>query len=111
MRRVVALTAVAVLAAGCGGGGIFSNNCDKEGSNTRSAYGEPQEIDKYDSGDYHSHTWWYWSRGFSRNFTWSNDISCRTSDYTFAPIRTRSAITDPLAEQERKAASQQFSGR
>ena len=49
--------------------------------------GEAEEINKYDSGDYHSHSYWYWSIGFSRTFTWGGPVEgCEISDYTFSPI-------------------------
>lgn len=88
MRSTMAVLVCALAVAGCGADS-FGGDCEKEGRATRERYGEPEEIRKYDSGDYHSHTWWYWSRGFSRNFTWSKDISCEQSDYTFTPIPRR----------------------
>jgi hypothetical protein len=47
----------------------------------------PEEIDPYDSSDYHSHTWWYWSRGWSITFTWGTYVAwCDISTYSFEPI-------------------------
>lgn len=64
-----------------------SVDCNDQKDDTRERYGSPEEVETYDSGNYHSHTWWYWSIGFSRNFTWTDDSgSCEVSDYTFSPI-------------------------
>jgi hypothetical protein len=45
-------------------------------------------VNKYDSGDYHSWTYWYWCDGISYTFTWSKHDcdSCEVSTYTFSPI-------------------------
>jgi len=50
--------------------------------------GSPEEIKKYDTSDnYHSHDYWYWSKGFSKTFKWGNLFDgCETSTYTFTPI-------------------------
>jgi hypothetical protein len=72
--------------AGCGS--VFDFDCGKEMSGARADFGEPQETTVFVSGSYQSHTWWWWSRGLSRTFTWSGDVACRTSDYRFSPIRS-----------------------
>ena len=49
--------------------------------------GPAEEINRYSSGNYYSYTYWYWSRGFSRTFTWGENVTnCEISDYTFTPI-------------------------
>ena len=82
--RLIASIAVASTLAGCGS--VFQNDCDKEMDAARRDYGAPQEVKTYDSDDYHSHSWWWWSRGLSKTFTWSADFDCRVSDYRFSPI-------------------------
>ena len=64
-------------------------NCQEEMDACIEAYGNPEEINKYDSEDYHSWTFWYWCQGFSRTFTWGINVwNCETSTYTFSPICT-----------------------
>lgn len=61
--------------------------CQAHMIETRDTYGAPEEINAYDASDYHSHGWWYWSRGWQINFTWGRYISgCDISTYTFTPI-------------------------
>lgn len=86
---ILAALATSVLLAACGGGGdLFDASCDDQREDLVKQAGAPEEIKHYDAGDYHSWTYWYWSRGTSRTFTWggSND-RCNISDYTFSPIR------------------------
>jgi hypothetical protein len=84
----VALLTCALLAGCGGGGGIFDESCDDQRDDLAREKGNPEEIRRFDSGDYHSWTYWYWSRGFSRTFTWGGAAgSCKTSDYTFSPIK------------------------
>jgi hypothetical protein len=89
MKTTILAVLCAAILGGCGGGGSswFSNNCDDKMDDLKKARGNPEEINRYDSGDYHSVKWWYWTKGFERTFTWSNDISCQTSDYTFTAIK------------------------
>lgn len=62
-------------------------NCDSEIRNLVDQIGDPEEIQRYDASNYHSHTYWYWSMGFSRTFTWGENVyNCDVSDYTFEPI-------------------------
>ncbi len=53
-------------------------------------YGQPEDVYRYDSGDYHSVDWWWWSKGFRVAFIdspydeipgWSVD-----STWSFPPI-------------------------
>lgn len=62
-------------------------DCSVSMSNTRTAYGEPEEWTSYDADGYHSRSWWYWSIGFERSFAWGSDVEgCNWSDYNFTPI-------------------------
>ena len=56
----------------------------------RDRYGSPEDIYTYDSGDYHTIDWWWWSKGFMVGFEdspyngvygWSVE-----STYSFPPI-------------------------
>ena len=50
--------------------------------------GQPEELNKYDSGNYHSHSYWYWTKGYQKEFTWGGYVNgCEVSTYTFDPIR------------------------
>ena len=61
--------------------------CQDEIDMTVANRGDPEEIEKFDSGNYHSWTFWYWSQGYSITFTFSDDsCDCETSTYTFSPI-------------------------
>ncbi len=63
-------------------------DCESEKDDTRERWGLPEEVDRYDSDNYHSETWWYWSRGQSFTFTWGGNVrgGCDDSTYTFTPI-------------------------
>ncbi|MEA3312106.1 MAG: hypothetical protein U9Q76_07810 [candidate division WOR-3 bacterium] len=59
----------------------------------REKYGDPEEVERYDSGDYHSVTWRFWSQGISYTFTWGDCVRnalgnrcCDVSKHTFEPI-------------------------
>lgn len=72
-----------------GGGGLFGScDCDKAKEEIRNDLGTPEEVNSYNSDDYHSETYWYWSKGISYTFTWGSvvDGCCQVSTYTFAPI-------------------------
>jgi len=50
--------------------------------------GHPEEVNKYDDGDYHSWTYWYYTKGYSETFTWGGAAGdCSSSTYTFSPIK------------------------
>jgi hypothetical protein len=74
----------------------LKKDCDKQMANIRSQFGAPEEINRYDSGDYHSVDFWYWSKGKQFGFTWSGDRKCEQSTYTFSPI------TKPLTDEIRE---------
>lgn len=76
-----------ILIHGCSDEATGNANCDSQINNLIKQSGQPEEINKYDSSGYHSHTYWYWCAGFSRDFTWGDNVTnCEVSDYTFAPI-------------------------
>jgi hypothetical protein len=84
--KSMAMAAAFVAMSGCGGG-LFDQSCDDQRDDLVKQMGNPEEVKRYDSGDYHSWTYWYWTRGFSRTFTWGGAAGeCSTSDYTFSPI-------------------------
>ena len=87
---VVLIISLLMILGGCilDGGGIFiAYNCNDEIEDLKADRGEAEEIEKYDSGDYHTWTFWYWSEGFSMTFTWGTNIhGCKTSQNTFTPI-------------------------
>ncbi len=82
------LLAISMTLSGCGKDGIFSCHCNDEIDDLIADHGNPEEINKYDSKGYHSHTYWYWCKGFSRTFTWGSNVKgcCEVSTYTFSPI-------------------------
>lgn len=49
-------------------------------------YGPPEETTEYDSPDYHSIDWWWWSKGFMVCFlcTTYDDIYGWTVDHTYS---------------------------
>ena len=53
-------------------------------------YGTPEDIYTYDSGNYHTVSWWWWSKGLEVTFSQSpyDDVYGWTVDsvYTFPPI-------------------------
>ena len=69
-------------------------SCDDLKSEVRNQYGQPEEISSYNSGDYSSEDWWYWSKGIEFTFTQSSGEPCEKSTYTFSPIYK------PTAEQK-----------
>ena len=88
MKLKIILCSVAFALSACGGGGGLADNCDDKMDDTiKDAGRNPEEIDKFDSDDYHNWTFWYWKNGFSRSFEWGKNVDgCKTSDYRFAPI-------------------------
>ncbi len=72
---------------GCSAEDVGAGNCEGQISNLINQMGQPKEINKYDSSNYHSHTYWYWCRGFARDFTWGDNVyNCEVNDYAFSPI-------------------------
>jgi hypothetical protein len=84
MKKLIVII-LSVSLAGCW---LFEEpDCSDEIADLESQYGVAEEVDRYDSSDYHSHTYWYWSRGYSKTFTWGSIVgACEISTYTFAPI-------------------------
>ena len=81
-------------------------NCDEQMKDTRTKYGDPEEVNTYDASDYHSHDWWYWSQGFEYTFIWGRDQSCQVSLYQFPAIAKtdiqnyKIEMMDPASECE-----------
>ena len=86
MRKIltILIIIISLISAGCSDL-LECDGCNEEMNNLVASRGNPEEINKYDSGNYHSWTFWYWCSGFSMTFTW-DDCSCETSTYTFSPI-------------------------
>jgi len=83
--RILILITILLFITGCEESS--SSNCNKQIKSLTDQRGSPEEVQKYDSGDYHSHSYWYWSKGFSRTFTWGDVVEgCEISDYSFTPI-------------------------
>lgn len=78
---------------GCGGGSDDGLNysdadCSPEIAQVVGERGDPEEIRRYDTHNYHSHTYWYWQQGISVTFKWGSIVDgCEVSTYTFEPIR------------------------
>ncbi|MFM1991315.1 MAG: hypothetical protein RJA99_4272 [Pseudomonadota bacterium] len=77
---------VAALLVGCGSGGLFGDDCGDKMDAAKRDYGNPERSTSYDSGDYHSVTYWWYKKGLSKTFTWSGSESCKVSDYRFTPF-------------------------
>ena len=93
MKRVMFLMVLALmlvgLTTGCG-----KQDCVDQMQDTKAKYGAAEEINRYNSKDYHNEDWWYWSRGFEYSFTWGENIKgCDVSKYTFSPIGSTSLST------------------
>ena len=75
---------------GCIDGLFYQSNCDGEMDEIRQKEGTPEEVNRYDSEDYHSVSWWYWSKGIEYTFVWGEIIDgCEVSTYTFPPIEAQ----------------------
>lgn len=85
--RIVALSGLILTLTGCD---IFAEEdpiCEEKKAEVFAMWGEPEETSIYDSGDYASEDWWYWSRGVEFTFTWGNyTTGCDFSVYEFSPI-------------------------
>ena len=99
MHRLITNTAITIMGialallfmAGCS-----NDDCEDQIKDITNKYGKAEEVNTYNSGDYHNMDLWYWSKGFQYSFTWGNDIKgCEVSKYTFTPI-TKTAISDSI---------------
>lgn len=74
---------------------VFKCNCDDEMEKVRDKMGEPEEVNRYDSSNYHSVDWWYWTKGICYTFTWGSIVEgcCEVSTYQFEPIHKESSKT------------------
>ncbi|MCE2594426.1 hypothetical protein K6Y31_06325 [Motilimonas cestriensis] len=86
---VAALMSTLTLTA-CGGGGesqalssnassssttdIFAKDCTAEINNKIAEIGDPETIDKYDSGNYHSHSYKWFNGDYTLDFTWGDIV-------------------------------------
>ena len=88
MKKLILFMAVFLL-LGCGDGfdEIFTDSdCNDEIQECVEIYGNPEEVYSYDSGSYHSLSYWYWAQGIEKTFTWGQGY-CEVSTFTFTPIR------------------------
>ena len=85
-KKLFVYAAACLLISGCGSS--MDDDCSSKMDHLRNSQGQPQEVITFSSGDHHSETWWYYSRGFAKTFTWEsgNYGSCDVSDFTFNPI-------------------------
>ena len=93
-RRVPGRIVLLLLAASLAGCGDtiqpLSGNCGEQMNDFRAEHGDPQEVERRESGSYMQHTWWYWRLGLARTFTWDGSPrSCEITDRTFPPSEER----------------------
>ena len=63
------------------------NYCSDEMSDRERISGDPDEINRYDSDEYHSRTYWYYCDGFAETFTWTENVNgCEMHTNDFEPI-------------------------
>lgn len=85
-RSLIIISSI-VFMYGCSEEDMGTANCDSQINDLISRIGQPEEINRYDSSGYHSHSYWYWCRGFEKDFTWGDNVTnCEMSTYTFSPI-------------------------
>ena len=95
LTRRIALLLLAATLAGCGSQKL-SGNCGEQMNDFREQYGDPQEVERFESGSFARHTWWYWRLGLARTFTWDGAPgSCEMTDQTFPPSEQRPATLPP----------------
>lgn len=90
-RFLMAVAASAVLVcSGCDETSVSVSfcSCQSNISSITAVYGEPDEIEKIDSGSYHCHTYWYWCQGLSIVFIWDDGAQecCKENKNTFDPV-------------------------
>ena len=96
-RYMKSLITVIVIVVSLFVSGCADCNCDEDMDDVRAKHGSPEEVNTYSSSDYHSESWWYWSKGVEYTFAWGSvlDECCDVSKYTFTPI------TDAVSDQNR----------
>lgn len=84
---IIVIVSLFMILGGCTGEIVITYNCDGEIGALKASHGNADEIDKYDSAEYHCWTFWYWSDGFSMTFTWGTNVDgCKKRKDTFSPI-------------------------
>lgn len=72
---------------GCGDGsgllGLGPDDCNKDINELLVSYGNPDNITRYDSDDYHSWSYRYIKHKLIKTFTWSDDIDCTIDTYSW----------------------------
>lgn len=53
---------------------IFAKDCSAEIANAINENGDPETIDKYDSGNYHSHSYNWYNGDYTLDFTWGEIV-------------------------------------
>lgn len=82
---------IAILLLGCGTDdtetGYSIENCNTQIDQMLAREGSSEDVNTYDSPDYHSHDFWYWCKGTQHSFTWGNNVDgCEVSKHTFSPV-------------------------
>lgn len=85
MKAIALLMVLALIGCGDGNGvlGLGYEDCDKKMNETVATYGQPDKVTKYDSGTYHSWTWYYNRYKFIKAFTWDDDMDCQADTFTY----------------------------
>ncbi len=84
--RSLWLLLLLLVSGGCGVTGP-ELNCDSRMEEYRVKWGDPEEVNRYVSRRLHVVSWWYWSRGFTTDFIWGNDVTgCEVTTSVFSPI-------------------------
>ena len=65
----------------------YYSECSGEMQDRENISGDPDEINRYDSYDYHTRTYWYYCDGFAETFTWGENVrGCETHTNRFVPV-------------------------
>lgn len=91
-NQMIRLGVTFILALGLAGCETFeefwgADDCQDKMKSVKSGNGDPEEIQSFDSGGNMKETWWYWSKGYSIDFSWGTSYdNCETSRFTFKPL-------------------------